>query len=268
MSASREQKEQIVAAYIGNGQPESFRMVCPACKGGSTHEACLGVSYKQGQFTLAFLCHRAHCGLSGYTTTFGGPFVNSVAYNAPRKVYTGESEQLGGYDIAGIVDRYKGLARPYPDLARDLAAMGWLKDKATGSWVFECRSFDGNLIGKVLRTKDKKIVTYGTGVFGFIPCCGMLYNSHRVVIVEDYISACAVALCGYDALALMGTNLSPELARTINGRFDSAYLYLDPDAFEKAIVMAGKYEMGVIVPGSHDPKDNPILPATLAEYVR
>lgn len=267
MSASREQKEQIVAAYIGNGQPESFRMVCPACKGGSTREACLGVSYKQGQFTLAFLCHRAHCGLSGFAQVLDG-LREEQPRNKPVKVYTGESEQLGVYDIAEIVDRYKGLARPYPDLARDLAAMGWLKDKATGSWVFECRSFDGNLIGKVLRTKDKKIVTYGTGVFGFIPCCGMLYNSPRVVIVEDYISACAVALCGYDALALMGTNLSPELARTIKGRFAGAYLYLDPDAFSKAIVMAGKYEMAVVIPGSYDPKDNPILAATLAEYVR
>lgn len=265
MSASREQKEQIVAAYIGNGQPESFRMVCPSCKGGSTGEACLGVSYKQGQFILAFLCHRAHCGLSGFAQVLDG-LREEQPRNKPVKVYTGESEQLGGYDIAEIVDRYKGLARPYPDLARDLATMGWLKDKATGSWVFECRSFDGNLIGKVLRTKDKKIVTYGTGIYGFVPGGGNPPNA--VVIVEDYISACAVALCGYEALALMGTNLSPELARTIKGRFDSAYLYLDPDAFEKAIVMAGKYEMGVIVPGSHDPKDNPILPATLAECVR
>lgn len=265
MSASREQKEQIVAAYIGNGQPESFRMVCPACKGGSTREACLGVSYK-ATLGLAFLCHRAHCGLSGYVAMFFGDQADSLAYNAPRKVYTGESEQLGGYDIAEIVDRYKGLARPYPDLARDLAAMGWLKDKATGSWVFECRSFDGNLIGKVLRTKDKKIVTYGAGIYGVVPAWQLGVSA--LVIVEDYISACAVALCGYDALALMGTNLSPELARNIKARFASAYLYLDPDAFEKAIEMASKYEMSVVIPGAYDPKDNPMLAAKLAEYVR
>lgn len=209
-------------------------LLCPSCEGGRTGERSLGARpAADGSFAL--YCFRAGCGYKA--RVFGA----STRVEAPRftpRRYTGE------------------LDLPDADLRRLLAVKYGLNRYTVDSFV---RGVPGRLAaympvyspfaderGAMLRYLDgtePKVVSYKATDQPWQAWYVQRpeVESTTLVVVEDQISAMKCWQLGFDAVALLGTNLNREKVEEIADSHEWAYLALDKDAFGKAIEYARKW---------------------------
>ena len=60
--------------------PGTYRLVCPKCRGGSTHEKSLAVTVNEDGRSAAFICHRATCGHAGRLHVDQQTAINDAGY--------------------------------------------------------------------------------------------------------------------------------------------------------------------------------------------
>ena len=90
-------------------------------------------------------------------------------------------------------------------------------------------------LGRTLSNKIPRWYKYNSCDYPFVVGSDVL----NAVIVEDCVSACAVAPI-HTGIAIMGTSLSDKHANYIRGKFKKVYICLDPDANAKTFDIRDK----------------------------
>ena len=246
------------------GVDSASGLLCPACNGGRSGERSLG--YRREGFLGFFNCFRAGCGYKAIVPMAGGYEVRPPVFK-PRP-YTGALKEPG-YGLYALLKQRYGL-----EIATTSRFVREPVD-SFGTWISLGRDYQapvpramympvlspyGEDRGGVLRYLDgtkPKTVSYLTTsqpalawyVRDALPKLG------PVVIVEDQISAMRCRQLGYNAVALMGTNINDEKAREIR-RDRPVLLALDKDAFSKAVGYARRWPWMIPVLLEHDIKDS------------
>lgn len=245
------------------GVDSASGLLCPACNGGRSGERSLG--YRREGFLGWFHCFRAGCGYKAIVPMAGGYEVRPPVFK-PRP-YAAPLEPPGSRLRHMLWHRY-GLST---------ATVNLYVQQPVGGSAFMWESGDGQLAmpramympvlspygedrGGVLRYLDgtkPKTVSYLTtsqpALAWYVR--GALPKLAPVVIVEDQISAMRCRQLGYNAVALMGTNINDEKAREIRGDRPTL-LALDKDAFGKAVDYARRWPWMTPVLLEHDIKDS------------
>jgi hypothetical protein len=180
------------------------RVHCPKCDGGQTAELSLSIR-SMGEGIVKLSCWRASC--NWYATTITDP-------NA--KIHSRKVKEANYYR-----DPVYGLA---------------------GDMLFRQER------GHVTRTftTPKRCMTYKATAAPFLDWWRHDYagDPRPLVIVEDTLSAARAYGAGFDAVALLGTNISVDDAKEISVYTRdkrNTYLALDRDAFLKALKLASRH---------------------------
>jgi len=195
----------------------SKRSDCPFC-GGSNSFSCTN-----NGGVLLYNCYKASCNKKG---SFNSEFYS--ANDAEKQLnYKSTARKETSFQIPSYFRSLDGDVERYLDV----------KENRT---VYIVRDKLGRVCDAVGRTNIKgvspKWKRYGDSGLPFI--AGKF--SGTVVVVEDCISACAVAKTGdFTGLALLGTNVTPE-SNSIILSFDRCLVALDPDATSKSVDIARK----------------------------
>lgn len=204
-----------------------FRMVCPECGGGTTHERSLSVlTNERGQ--VSWRCFRAQCG------AFGGNLEVTSTIGAAPRPFRYPTESLNSDMIAYFWDQFELTLPPGVKYCHELRRV-----------VFPVRSPSTRLRGHIARSfagAEPKVLTYRSDVEApFLHWTGSNPSQSDIVIVEDWISAeKAVKVPALRAVSLQGTYISDEAFEEIitiaKGR--QIHLALDADAYQKALKYA------------------------------
>lgn len=231
---------------------QTFTTLCPVCNGGATGEKKLRVT--RAHDGALFICLRASCGFRGFAPIgqAGSQHSGTIITIKPARAFTGVTRPLTAErraylyaDNAGI--RLRGLLP------------NWVYATGEDDLVFPLRGFLGQLIGHQVRTKNLKADNYR-----MFPGTDSLYRyyspensqkSERIVLVEDCLSAIAVASHGFPAIALLGTNVGDTVMEFLQNKPDVA-IWLDRDAFAKGVELA-KQNSWTCITTRDDPKKCP-----------
>lgn len=229
----------LLASIAGEAMQGSMRLVCPFCHGGNSQETSLVLTIR-GDGTF-YCCHRAACGESG---TLNKPMLpNSlgavVQQNRPKRFDLpyrhAEGDDVWTYRFAEALDMSVSLATVTQAglfVAED--------DPEEAVWVL--RGFDGELRGYQTRKNwqygGKRVRTFKEVdgyMYHVIPPLLRGVDHNCLVVVEDAMSAAAVASHGYHSLALLGTYLPEEVADEAGTRgYEAITIALDPGAEKEA----------------------------------
>jgi len=219
------------------------RTLCPSCGGGSTSERSLSVRPTDvpGQWKAS--CWRSTC---GFWQIVGGS-TEPQAAQQPEAVYFDDSvRSLVGTTIEEDLADY--CIDPHTADRR-----GW-RVASGGRLVMPVLDRHGSQIGTTTRTftKPKQVRTYKSDhSCAYLDWhCDPSLAGGPVLIVEDQISALRASEAGVNAIALMGTNLTPEAMTEISDAgYALIYIALDNDVFQKSLDYASKYShYGTVVP--------------------
>jgi hypothetical protein len=241
----------------------TIAVLCPVCHGGASGEKKLSVTRTHNG--ALYVCFRAACSFRGFVAIGEQGSKDMPRRPAPPRPFNGATEW--DKDKAFKFWRtYEGLKDAVAD---DIRSWGvrWTNEAI----VYECRGFRGELLGHVTRTPGKVVKTYrakeGTEMYAVYDPDGSK-SLDMLVLVEDCVSAMAVAANGGRAVALLGTNVPRAVDEVIR---ENAYPYvvvwLDPDAEAKSLAIASRYRGAKAVIGyPRDPKDLPSLGEILQMY--
>jgi hypothetical protein len=235
---------------------QTVRVLCPTCGGGTRGEATFSVTF-EGMGLARFCCHRASCGLHGQMALSGEAPPPSNVWR-PRPL-------LWGYATPGVGSylwsKHRYRLREHDDWSTFSITSGlYHREDEPSTAVWECHSVDGMRLGHHTRTADKGIQNWRIlqRPMHYAMLRADAERKRSCWIVEDPMSAALLAWTGENAIALLGTHLTPELLRVL----PDGYVYrvaLDPDAFDKAITLTRKLrDMGLqaaCVPLARDIKD-------------
>jgi hypothetical protein len=240
---------------------DSVRGVCPKCEGGSSKEASF-VIWCSSPGSVGYKCYRDSCGNFGSLKhNHKIDWVAKPATKHHKFPYQTEQVPIGWCKY--LSEKYE---LSLPQILRNfkwVSEVGGLYtpliDATGGVWGAQLKLLGKNpewpWIGKVRTYKFKEAAR--------ISWC----NSKEpgpLVIVEDVISA--VKLSRFTpSLALLGTSLSPQVAREISDMYSSVIFALDPDTWEKdqpTSLALGKRYAHLFLSVNHwllteDPKDTP-----------
>ncbi len=213
------------------------REVCPKCDGGSTREESLSIRPLDDDVLLKLSCWRATCGWYAYV---GGVDVKAVTKKVkPGSVYREPICGTSGTELGHMLVSQYGLT------PGKWYAHGWGTSEDGKTLVMPVRDPYGRTRGHVTRTFDipKRCYTYKATSQPWLDWWFDTNNPAPVVIVEDTLSACRLAGCGFNAVALLGTSITTEQAQEIAEVADSRpiHLALDRDAFLKAIKLCRRH---------------------------
>lgn len=238
------------------GVDSASGLLCPSCQGGRSGERSLG--FRREGFLAWFTCFRAGCGYRALVPMAGGLEVRPPDFK-PRP-YTGP---LVGPTLGLIcaMERRYGLTYATVDRYMRVPEDRHVRDESTPRAVYmPVLSPYGEDRGGVLRYLDgtkPKTVSYLTTsqpkLAWYIR--DALPKLAPLVVVEDQISAMRCRQLGYNAVALMGTQINDEKAREIRGDRPTL-LALDKDAFPKAVGYARRWPWMIPVLLEHDIKDS------------
>lgn len=257
-------KSQIALEALSMAPETTQTIECPICQGGQSREKKLSVTRRAAG--AIFMCFRASCGFRGFVSLEGG---ETMAPIRPRKAahpYRGEFRQ-GTAFCKVLMDSYPG----FHEYERPGSLVGWGVGYSAGVTIFKCRDLNGRLLGHVTRTPGKAIKTYlepgADCIYSAYLLDGVPRHGAPIVIVEDCISAMAVASHGYDSVALLGTNLPSRLKDDLKATGRRLLVMLDPDAYKNAFCMAEDLECPYAIGHTKDPKDMPALGEFLEIYL-
>ncbi len=225
-------------AYIRDAidAPGDHRETCPKCGGGRTGERSLSIrSIDDGVVKLS--CWRATCGWWGLTVTEPDAKIHSKQVK-PANVYRDPIEPLSAEMLDILVSDY-GLSPQH------IGKHGWGRT-LDGALIMPVRNAFGQEIGHTTRTLGavKRCMTYKATSMPFADWWMWRLGRRPTVIVEDQLSACRAHQLGYDAVCLLGTNMSIGLAKDVAQYATDptqVFLALDRDAFHKAIKLANRH---------------------------
>ena len=210
--------------------------VCPKCGGGRSGEASLSIRGEDQAGTLSLKCFRASCGW--YAKTNGSGYVgrDSKPSFTPRQLdaYT---EPLDDSTVDYLCAVY-GLSGPV------ILARGW-RQLQTKHLAIPILDRTSRQLGHITRTLEspKRVSTYRAVNQ---PLLDVWYagNGNPTIVVEDCISAARLFGLGYNAVSILGTNITvaqaKEIALTAAG--GPVILALDRDAFDKALDLSRKLQ--------------------------
>lgn len=204
--------------------------LCPACKGGRTREVSLNIR-QIDDLTVSLRCFRASCGWMARTAGVSKPYSPQFQ---PRPLEA---------DVLPLSMSMQGwLASTYgvnPDV---LIARGWRQlDERTLSIPLldiygrqtghQTRTTTSPKVCRIYKTVDKPVLDVW-----------VRDGNECVVIVEDSISAARLYCLGYNAVSILGTNITIEAAKEIalTAGDKTVILALDRDAFDKALHLSSK----------------------------
>lgn len=219
----KEYVEDLDEAVIGYQYHTNHR----DCSAGADSKRRLYI--KRGPDGWMFYCH--HCNAKGYLRTA------DKMYRAPRTLLP--SDVLPHSPMTTVVqglceDKYEGDLNKWPVEAR----IWWLSyglDETDAKhhnvqWVDETQRLfmpcGGTWVGRGFDRDGAKYLHYkvsDAGEFVSLP-----YGDHRMVIVEDTVSAFKVHKAGLNALALLGTTANARDIHLVS-YYKSVYIWLDPD---------------------------------------
>tara|TARA_X000001382_G_scaffold32349_1_gene21209 strand:+ start:1916 stop:2677 length:762 start_codon:yes stop_codon:yes gene_type:complete len=208
--------------YININEGGSLRMDCPLCLNRNT------LSLKKVNGKILWNCFHVSCNNSGS---------NSRGYSISdiENIFTPKKKEEEKFVMP------KSFVSIYPNPR----AMQYLKDYNINPYDCNARimydvsqdrivfliDIDGIVRGAVGRTLSNKVprwYKYNSCDYPFV----VGEDVFNAVIVEDCVSACAVAPI-HTGIAIMGTSLSDKHANYIRGKFRKVYICLDPDANAK-----------------------------------
>lgn len=238
---------------------ESFRTVCPECKGGSNNEKCFSIARVESG--VVYNCFRAKCGIKGLVGETYRPHTGTKKSKI-RPVYSGRLVNLPGAVFARFFLKY--------DISIDEVQKQGIKyayDK--GRILFPIYDYRGYTIGENLRAlsprqKPKAIINRFSenGVLLHMPLGIDL--KEELVLVEDQTSAIKVNKVKACA-ALLGTNLTFDglsLLKQIGIRKIILMLDSDNAGIAASIDLQAQLNpffnvVNQILPQGKDPKDLP-----------
>lgn len=240
-------REHVKMEALNLQEGETMRIACPEC---GSLERTLTITRKPSG--LVFFCHRASCGWRGAEGS--RPDQDATAPAAPKQE---------PYDLERVVQDEETIKFLREKFGFDVNALG--VDRPSGRVVYPTHGRTGLLRGVVLRSygakRSPKIIyhTLRRGDDGIAGWCGHTHGTHRVVIVEDIVSAQKIGqFCA--SMALLGTHLDEQrLAELRDARPDHVQVCLDPDAVGIAARMVR--ELSLLFPVvemvrlDNDPKD-------------
>lgn len=221
---SRERRDSVAFLELTQG---THRLLCPKCGGGSTAEKSLAVT--RDDAGARWFCHRAGCGYKGGTGGTG-PAPTPATFTPRPLDAPWRFPERGEHWHTAITAR--GIAAPL--LPAWCARNGFRVLEADPDVaVWELRNFDGEVMGHMTRSADKRIREWIQR-----PGPVYWYRGDRcprfLWLFEDCMSA-ALATAETSAVALLGTKTPAgflkELAQLRPGHVIVA---LDPGAQEDA----------------------------------
>lgn len=261
-------KDEIILEAENLARGESIRVKCFNCSGGSSGEETLSITLSEDG-ELYWICFRDGCSIKGSSISKTVQVANAAAkkmlkfdsFAALRKTVM-PAPPVEISDLA--MEKYKINLREYYVRWTTLhspQATG-PDEVQLGRCVFPIFDLHYNVVGYDLKDllkqqQPKSKIIKDPEYKG--PAWVMNHNgSNALVIVEDMISAIAVCDAGYDAVALLGTNLSTEAEEAIadHGAYDEIFIALDADALSKAINIIRTSSLSLkLIPLSKDIKD-------------
>lgn len=237
-------------------------LMCPACQGGRSGEHSLSMFEPEGTYGLLvrLLCHRAGCGYRALvareasSSYMAAPVRVAPFRPKPRPFLRPTMARTGALALL-LLARYAIDAETSALFVRSL---GGDYDSVPTRAVLSCLGPYGQDRGDTLRFLDgstPKTISYLTTDEPKLAW----YHQHLsgvLVIVEDQLSAMTLYSMGYDAVALMGTNLGEyKVAEIMAQHYGKVLLALDKDAFAKACAYARRWPALVPVLLDRDIKD-------------
>lgn len=253
-----------------------FRVRCPSCNGGSSHEPCMTV-YEGDNDNILATCHRAACGID--TVCVDG--THSVRRNGPRdagEIRDRQNRTRADKIMSRLVECDPNTLTRFVYQYSDIARTRFIHfDPELDGWVFVCTDSTDRQTGVVWKTQYSKPNENKTMYYPLVPDTnGMSWYRRAgdpgavVVVVEDNLSAIALWDCGVTAVALNGTHLNEDRFLELTTRKATGHvkfgppntivLALDADATRSAVNLVRKYggRADIIVRRlQHDIKDMP-----------
>lgn len=242
-------------------------VACPHCGGGMTGEKSFVVTRTEEGFL--YVCHRASCGYRGATYMSrgeraaclarrdGSPKENKPALHKFKGEVT-QSDELNEY----MLRRFGVSCDLLSDTGRAMFPVRTPHHLQVG-WVARAypEFYKGDMKGarKALEYQEEH---YPLGIH--FPDKVNWFPTERLVIVEDWVSAEKLAGIGVHAAALLGTDLSLEIARELRAHLGVKELTvcLDFDALGKAVSLKRElslvFDVITITVLKEDPKDTPV----------
>lgn len=240
---------------------ENLRTWCPFCR---AQEKSLSIT--RGGFAIKYMCFRATCDNKGTIMTAVTPSSDAPKKTlaAKRKDFLSKLTQIPQKIVTQLEDKY--------DIKQwDLSKNSWRwapdEDENKGRLYIPIVSAYGKTIGAVLRSLEKTVVpkarTYLEDASAPAMSCYEthgVYLSQTVVMVEDPFSALRVARHSRRTICLLGVDFDEFKANVVrNFAGLTPVMWLDPDAFGKAMAYKAKYKPVLpemkIIKSSVDPKD-------------
>lgn len=199
-----------------------IKIDCPRCLNRKT----LGVWKKEG--VISWWCFHSSCDYRGSTS-------RQYSMNDIENIFTPKKKEEEKFVVP------KSFVSIYPNPR----AMQYLKDYNINPYdcnarimydvkqdrvvfLIDINGIVRGALGRTLSNKIPKWYKYNSCGYPFVVGSDVL----SAVIVEDCVSACAVAPI-HTGIAIMGTSLSDKHASYIRSKFRKVYICLDPDANAK-----------------------------------
>jgi len=222
-------------ADIDIAEGATKRMDCPSCKGKNTFT----VSKLNG--VVVYHCYRASCGLRGASMVGMSATEIQAVLRSRKEAAAKEAEQEVPSMEIPVNFSYDLSDKRVQDFIKrwDLEGTPMLYDVAACRVHFVIHSAKGRIIDTVGRTLrgdiPKWLRTSGKADYY------KRGDSSVAVVVEDAISACAVAkhVPNATGFALLGTNLNDKHIEALQ-KYDKVVVALDPDAALKSLELVQK----------------------------
>lgn len=255
---------KIAAAGIEPGKVD--RMICPFCDGGSSREVSCRL-VRANPVLVFWRCFRDSCGRHGVINDgFVGEVKEPVYKPSEGNPYLGQMELLPPFVVKYIWKRYD--IDPHT-ITREM----WKYNKTTRAIVMPIWNWMGFRLGHFVKAFSKDVsqkkMTFWEETdqpkAHFPVSCPR--EDTDIWIVEDIISATRIAQEGYDAVALLGTYMSPQVAAALrNAGKERLFVALDGDTWgtkkTNPAPVALKKSFGMLFDtikllhiGDQDPKD-------------
>lgn len=222
--------------------------VCPTCRGGRTHERSFSVT-RQAE-GLLWNCYRASCGEKGFLPTATTLVPADRPKEKPLRPYYHAVRQLDQADEDYFYERF-GLVHTHnriftsdfdeyvlPVFGPDgVLTKGYTVRQPTWSGAPESPRKGRSGVPKA------RVFPHATGPMQsfYGPPMGSV-DDGTLVVVEDQISAMAVAEAGHNAVALLGTIVNNDKVREWSLlKPKQVLIALDKDATDKAFAIARKW---------------------------
>jgi len=222
----------------------SGKYVCPLCRGGSSGEVSLALTYRDDGAGFGFFCHRASCGFKGYV---GGSFEGRRRAFEPRPyphpqglaaAYKERLEACLGLNWQ-LIALSAGLMGGAPPEGEELVYTLWGPGGRSHGHVSRRDLPEGGRVVRTWRTEDAPAHSLYQPTWFEIDRT----PKRELWIVEDHLSAIRLAAYAHVyALALGGVHAdAPFVLDCVNLHdVEKVYVALDPDAAGQCLALAAR----------------------------